>query len=177
MNPARVAAALRLLADAIEDEDEEPCAKCEEHARISEEASLRAREILARYSVPNSAGVDVAPRTGLASVTDKIAALSAALSGPRRSPPSLVYFLQGVDGGPIKIGTTRGLAGRVAYLQTASPVRLRVLCAVEGDRFIEQGLHESFAHLRLHGEWFSPGPEILACIAHNVALAKRKTEP
>lgn len=75
-----------------------------------------------------------------------------------------VYFIQGEDGGPIKIGFTRYLPGRLADLQASSPARLRVVAASEGGRDVEGVLHDRFAKHRLHGEWFAPYEELVAFV-------------
>lgn len=67
-----------------------------------------------------------------------------------------VYFVQGFDGGPIKIGRARDPHLRVRELQTGSPVPLDLLCTLPGGEVLEAGLHAAFAGSRLHGEWFAP---------------------
>lgn len=76
----------------------------------------------------------------------------------RREAARYVYVVQGIDGGPIKIGRTRDVASRVSSLQTACPFELRVLHFIEHENaaFLESALHQRFAAARLHGEWFDP---------------------
>lgn len=67
-----------------------------------------------------------------------------------------VYFI-GPEWGQkrIKIGHTRsGIASRLAALQTGSPYPLRIYAYMEGGQDFERVLHDTFAPLRLHGEWF-----------------------
>jgi hypothetical protein len=67
-----------------------------------------------------------------------------------------VYFVS--DGTNIKIGLTRtGVAGRVRSLQTGAS-------AVLPDADREAELHQRFRHLHVRGEWFQPGPDLLAFI-------------
>lgn len=74
---------------------------------------------------------------------------------------NVVYFIQGVDGGPIKIGRTRNLKERLRSIQMSSPVRLRVLAAYRNpDEDAETKLHQRFRVHRLHGEWFEDCPKI-----------------
>ena len=92
------------------------------------------------------------------------------LGGARKSAanrgPRSVYFIQPVDGGPIKIGIAAHVLGRLSGLQTGSPVELRVLGVIPGVRqSYEAELHERFAATRRHGEWFEPTPELMAFIA------------
>lgn len=72
-----------------------------------------------------------------------------------------VYFVQVGDGGPIKIGITHDVAQRLAFLQTANPGDLRLLCSIRGGKEVERELHARFAAFRLRGEWFSPALELL----------------
>jgi hypothetical protein len=77
-----------------------------------------------------------------------------------------IYFVQGDDGGPIKIGRTTNLNARVSELGCGYPFgTLRyvgVLCAL---RDTESELHARFQDLRLAGEWFKPGAELVEYIA------------
>jgi hypothetical protein len=89
----------------------------------------------------------------------------------RRLPAMLdtrpVYFVQ-ADGGPIKIGLAANPRRRVADLQTSSPYPLRLVATLPGQGAMgESALHAKFAHLRMHGEWFEPAPELLAYIEAN----------
>lgn len=79
-----------------------------------------------------------------------------------------VYFVQPAAGGLVKIGVAADVKSRLATLQTGSPVPLRVLAVLPGGgQAAEAELHERFAHLRSHGEWFEPAPELLAYIREN----------
>ncbi len=86
-------------------------------------------------------------------------------AGPAPAPAiSRVYFLQALDGGPIKIGVSNNPEGRLASLQTGSPVKLRILGTAAGDQRREARLHRKLAAHRLHGEWFADAPEVMAAI-------------
>lgn len=74
---------------------------------------------------------------------------------------SAVYFVGG-DIGAIKIGISIDLPKRLASLNSHSPIPLKALATVRGGRKEEKAYHRRFAAHRLHGEWFSPAPEILA---------------
>ncbi len=79
--------------------------------------------------------------------------------------PGYVYFIQGADDGPIKIGFTRGDPGhRLGELQGGSPISLRLLAFTFASLGKEQALHECFSKHRLHGEWFTPAADLLAYI-------------
>ena len=77
--------------------------------------------------------------------------------------PGWVYFIQGVDGGPIKIGFAADVASRLADLQVSNPYELRVLLAVASDSplRLEKVVHGRFKAHHLRGEWFRPDQEIL----------------
>jgi hypothetical protein len=75
-----------------------------------------------------------------------------------------VYFIQGEDGGNIKIGYARDVAARVASFQPGSPVRLRVLATQQGGQALESALHRRFAADRLHGEWFAASAALVSYI-------------
>lgn len=79
-------------------------------------------------------------------------------------PPQLttIYFVQGVDGGPVKIGLSDFPEMRLNALQMASPIKLVIRASIMAERSLERDYHARFAAHRLHGEWFSPHPDILA---------------
>jgi hypothetical protein len=83
----------------------------------------------------------------------------------RRLRETVVYFVQAVPDGPIKIGSSREIAERMATLRTCSPLPLELLATQEcrgyRGRRTERELHRRFAAHRLHGEWFRPHEEIL----------------
>lgn len=72
----------------------------------------------------------------------------------------VTYFVQGANGGPIKIGKScrNILVGRVASLQTGNPYPLVVRRAMRGNH--ESELHWRFRDHRLCGEWFKPALEL-----------------
>jgi hypothetical protein len=52
-------------------------------------------------------------------------------------------------------------------MQLGSPVQLGILAIIDGGTELETVLHGRFAHLRTHGEWFSPDPVLVSWIADN----------
>lgn len=82
--------------------------------------------------------------------------------GPLRqyNTAKATYFIQAESGGPIKIGrsTPAGVRGRLASLQTGSPLKLVLRFLAWGD--LEFSLHHAFAEFRLAGEWFRALPEL-----------------
>jgi hypothetical protein len=79
--------------------------------------------------------------------------------------PGYIYFVQGENGGPIKIGYTKDIAERIRALQTGYPDTLKLLLAIPGNVAKEQLLHLEFKEYRLHGEWFKPVKKVLDKIA------------
>ena len=88
---------------------------------------------------------------------------AAANARPFKCPENhLVYFVGGVDG-PIKIGwTQQPIKARLKCIQNGSPVKLHVLATQRAPRAREGFYHRHFAAHRLHGEWFTRHPDILA---------------
>lgn len=74
------------------------------------------------------------------------------------------YFVQSVDGGPIKIGfTSKDPNERLAALQVGSPTKLRIVGLLPSN--CEKELHKRFADHRSHGEWFHASKDLLEFIA------------
>lgn len=82
-----------------------------------------------------------------------------------------IYFIRGETTGLIKIGFARNPARRLTNLQIGSPDRLALLGTILGMMEDEFALHERFAHLRKHGEWFEPGDDLLAFIREHAECA------
>lgn len=87
-----------------------------------------------------------------------------------------IYFLQATTLGLIKIGVADNAAKRARDLALASPDALRVLgvmiCHNHGR--LEADVHARFAHLRKHGEWFSPGEDLLDYIENFAAFNRAR---
>jgi hypothetical protein len=91
----------------------------------------------------------------------------------RRARTGWVYFVLGVPGA-IKIGFATTVHKRVAALQNACPVPLKILARTRGDMALEREYHRRFAEHALHGEWFKDCRAIRAEIKR---LAKPKEFP
>ena len=85
------------------------------------------------------------------------------VDGYEPAPKHWTYFAQ-AGRGPIKIGETDDVEGRIRALQTANPEELSLLGRIPCELHSEKSLHERFKHLRLRGEWFTPAPELLEFI-------------
>ncbi len=86
------------------------------------------------------------------------------LDAAKMETPGLTYFIQGVDGGPFKIGQSRDPLRRLKAAQLTSAAMMRIVATTPtaGD---EHRLHALFAGSRLHREWFEPTPALLEWIA------------
>jgi hypothetical protein len=73
----------------------------------------------------------------------------------RRQSVGFAYIIQAGDDGPIKIGTAKNVAKRLAALQTASPVPLFVVGALPGGMLKERELQRKVDRHRIQGEWFA----------------------
>ena len=101
------------------------------------------------------------------------------LAPPRNDGPSAgVYFL--LSGQYVKIGMSMNVTGRVTQLQTSSPERIKFIayipCGTERDRRgLEAELHDMWAELRSHGEWFRATPELIAWIGKLISNGDART--
>jgi Meiotically up-regulated gene 113 len=77
------------------------------------------------------------------------------------------YFIQHEEGGPIKIGMSSDPEERLRGININShDPRYKLLGVMPGGRTQEKNLHIQFRHIRVHGEWFLPEPELLDYIAN-----------
>jgi hypothetical protein len=90
--------------------------------------------------------------------------LSFGLARSKRKHRPLVYFVQPINGGLIKIGTSQQLADRLDRLESLAGCDLRVLAVIDGGQTREGELHARFAHVHVGGEWFRPERELLGLI-------------
>ena len=90
-----------------------------------------------------------------------------------QAPVSWVYFVQGTDGGPVKIGRSASPVDRLSSLQTANPARLRIVAKLAGGGAVERAMHVLFAadRIRPDGEWFRPS-QALAAFMREIGGAK-----
>lgn len=88
----------------------------------------------------------------------------------------MIYFVRCGKDGPVKIGyTSTNLAARLIFLQVGCPWELQVLGTMDGDLAAEAGLHATFDHLHLRGEWFHPASDLLNFIAASTDEAQPRT--
>jgi Meiotically Up-regulated Gene 113 (MUG113) protein len=80
---------------------------------------------------------------------------------------SYVYFIQANPSKRVKIGKANNPETRLKELQTGSPEKLSILglinCKHSGQAAEREAvLHKQFSDLRLEGEWFDFGHELVA---------------
>jgi hypothetical protein len=79
---------------------------------------------------------------------------------------SKIYFCQtGGPEGPVKIGISVSLAGRLSSLKTGHHDDLKLLATINGGRKNEAALHRRFKEYHKRGEWFEFGPRLAKYIA------------
>lgn len=79
---------------------------------------------------------------------------------------SFVYFIRPVGMvGPIKIGCSRDVSARLLTLGTWSPFPLELIAKFEGGMKLERNIHECFADVHSHKEWFRASAKLLDFIA------------
>jgi hypothetical protein len=81
------------------------------------------------------------------------------------SNPSYVYFIKPAGmTGPIKIGCSFMPEKRLSSLSTWSPFALEIIATVEGGQRLERNIHECFADMHSHREWFHAGARLIEAI-------------
>ena len=75
-----------------------------------------------------------------------------------------VYFIQAIDGGPVKIGRAQDVTARLSELQTASAKKLHVVAKVVGPTELEKKFHKMLKEHRIRGEWFQPSGGVAVLI-------------
>lgn len=79
---------------------------------------------------------------------------------------TVVYFMRlESPTGEIKIGVSFDVKARRAQLQASNPYPMTILATRPGGVREEYAVQSLFLHLRLRGEWFRPGTDLLAYIA------------
>ena len=85
---------------------------------------------------------------------------------------AVIYFMQPVDGGPVKIGFSDNVPGRQKALESMFGRKMNLLATTEGTKVRESEIHRQFAHLRFDGtEQFRPTLELaqfIGCDMHSI---------
>jgi hypothetical protein len=75
-----------------------------------------------------------------------------------------IYCIRMGANGPIKIGRTKDVDGRVNGLQTGNPYQLVPIAEVMLPAEMEVQLHAYLDEYRMQGEWFTPSSEVLEIV-------------
>ena len=85
-----------------------------------------------------------------------------------------VYAIRSDATEAVKIGFSASPIRRLRQLQTGSPDRLRILCAIPALQEYESTLHTMFAARRKHGEWFDDADrEVSSTLIGTAAFMRR----
>lgn len=86
-----------------------------------------------------------------------------------RRDSEIVYFVEALSSGLIKIGVARDAQARLRTLQTGSPEKLSLVAVIRTHDAsgLERALHAEFRSARSHGEWFHPVSGLLDFIVAN----------
>jgi hypothetical protein len=88
-----------------------------------------------------------------------------------------IYFIQAINGGPVKIGFSICPEKRMSELQTANPYKLDLIGSIKGNVFAEKKLHRHLIHARTFGEWFEPDEVVIEtikqCLEHGYDYIKK----
>ncbi|MHA2183072.1 MAG: GIY-YIG nuclease family protein [Promethearchaeota archaeon] len=68
-----------------------------------------------------------------------------------------IYLIQSTETGRYKIGVSKNPHKRIKQLQTGSSEELNLINSFESEYYnkIEKGLHSTYSHLSVIGEWFN----------------------
>jgi len=72
----------------------------------------------------------------------------------------MIYILQPINGGAIKIGSSISPERRGANLQSLFPYGIEILATMDGGRIGEAFLHRCFEPIPHIREWFHPHPSV-----------------
>lgn len=76
----------------------------------------------------------------------------------------MIYFVEAMEFGRIKIGYSSRVSNRIEALQKQSPTELRQLLTIPGGPTEEAQLHRIFKSARAYGEWFTVTADLRAFI-------------
>ena len=80
------------------------------------------------------------------------------------SKKSNVYFIKDKSIGAVKIGFSSASKIRISQIQCHNSGSLELLGVIPGGREKEKELHKKFKHLKMRGEWFVCGDDLMAYI-------------
>lgn len=74
----------------------------------------------------------------------------------------IAYFIQAGENGAIKVGTTNNILARINLFKTHHDKELIVRLLIPGGIYVEREVSKRFKHLRIRGEWYSPGEDLIS---------------
>lgn len=84
----------------------------------------------------------------------------------------MIYFVQAVDGGPVKIGYSNCIERRLSQLESHYKQPLVILATMKGGRKKEAEIHARFSHLRFgRTEQFRPVAELMEFIGRPLLVS------
>jgi len=89
----------------------------------------------------------------------------------------MIYFIGNREIKRVKIGYSVSAEKRLKDIQLCSPVKLEILCTIEGNMECEKKLHRKFANDRFHGEWFALTDEVIGFIEAQSKLVSEEKRP
>lgn len=139
---------------------------------LIDDGCVRFEEESARVVLPNFLDAQEAKQSDAAR---KRASRERARDGAREEDSvGYIYVVRSAGTGQIKIGFSTAWESRLRGMATDHGSVLDPLLVIVGRPSEERELHARFAALRTHGEWFSPGAEILTMVSARSAEDVRK---
>jgi hypothetical protein len=89
----------------------------------------------------------------------------------------MLYAMQPVGGGPIKLGCTKDVTRRKKEHEQTYETELVLLWTSPGEIAEERELKKRFRSLRLHGEQFLAAPELIQFLGSELAVPHANAEP
>lgn len=97
-------------------------------------------------------------------------------TGSKQVEPELVYFVQELPFGPVKIGKTVNLKSRLSQLQNGNPRELVLAGHLIGREGLEKEIHKEFKDLQIEREWYRPEPGLIRFVTENEARYLEEAE-
>lgn len=87
----------------------------------------------------------------------------------------MVYFIQVMNGGPIKVGFAVNPEKRFKAIQGCNHEKLEIIAVIPGVHSLENKIHKDLRGYNIHGEWFRPDKEVIEYIK-NIQVVEYEKE-
>lgn len=87
----------------------------------------------------------------------------------------MIYFVK--CGRAVKIGYTNDIKKRLSELQSANPVKLKLMAVTPGTQGLEKIFHEVLAPWKIHGEWFHTSNKLKSPLRKLIVLIDSGARP